>query len=96
MANTFNIEKTFKTKAERKWHTIYFLVDLHGTLIRPGDDRIEFYPGSIEFVKWVNNRPDCKIILWTSSHTEEINTFLLECYNNNISIDFINKNPLEG
>ena len=96
MPNTFNIEKTFKTKAERKWHTIYFAVDLHGTIIRPGHDKVEFYPDAVSVVKWINKRTDCKIILWTSSHKEEIDTFISECAKNGISIDFINENPLEG
>ena len=96
MANTFNIEKTFKTKAERNWHTIYFAVDLHGTIIRPGHERIEFYPDAVSVVKWINKRTDCKIILWTSSHKEEIHSFLHECLKNDIRIDFVIENPLEG
>jgi len=96
MRNTFNIEKTFKTKAERNWHTVYFAVDLHGTLIRPGHDKVEFYPCAVEVVKWINSRTDCKIILWTSSHQSEISNFLYECARNEIHMDFINENPLEG
>ena len=96
MPNTFNIEKTFKTKAERNWHTIYFAVDLHGTIIKPGHDKVEFYPDAISVVKWINKRPDCKIILWTSSHQSEISNFLYECQKNEIHFDFINENPLEG
>jgi len=96
MSNTFNIEKTFKTKAERKWHTIYFAVDLHGTIIKPGHDTVEFYPDAIAVMKWINSRKDCKIILWTSSHQAEISNFLYECQINEVHIDFVNENPLES
>lgn len=95
MNNTFNIENVFRLKKERNWHTIYFAVDLHGTLIKPGHDRCDFYTDAIAVVKWINRRSDCKIILWTSSHQPEVNSFLYECSRNEIHMDFINENPLE-
>ncbi len=93
--NAFNIERAFKFKEERGWKTIYVAVDLHGTLIRPYHDKIEFYPGAVEVMKWFNSRPDFKVIIWTSSYTREILEFLAECDAQRIGFDFVNKNPLE-
>jgi hypothetical protein len=61
-----------------------------------GHDKVEFYPCAVEVVKWINSRTDCKIILWTSSHSAEVSNFLYECQVNEIHMDFVNENPLEG
>src|ERR1044071_4809097 len=92
--NVFNIERTFKLKAERNWDTLYVMVDLHGTLIKPGKD-IEFYPGAVEVIKWFNKHPYFKVILWTSSYRSEIDNFLKVCDIVGVSFDLINRNPLE-
>ena len=95
--NTFNIEQTFKLKAERNWDTLYVAVDLHGTIIKPTyDDNIEFYPDAIEVIKWFNLRSDFKVILWTASYPTEVNKFLIEADKVGMRIDFINANPLEA
>ena len=94
--NDFNIETAFRHKAERGWQTLYVAVDLHGTLIKPGHDCIEFYPSAIEVMKWFNRRNDFKVILWTSSHNKEISEFLDAAKRDGISIDFVNENPLEA
>jgi hypothetical protein len=95
--NTFNIEQTFKLKAERSWDTLYVAVDLHGTLIKPTyDNNIVFYPDAIEVIKWFNSRSDFKIILWTASYESEILHFLAEAKKWGVRIDFVNENPLEA
>lgn len=93
--NTFNIENTFRLKEKRNWPILYVVVDLHGTIIKPEHDRIEFYPNTIEVMKWFNGRNDFKTILWTSSFPEEIDKFKLACNSEGIRFDFVNENPLE-
>lgn len=93
--NAFNIFKSFRMKAERGWDTLYVAIDLHGTLVKPGHEHIEFYPHAIDVMKWFNNRSDFKVILWTSSHDAEIKSFLAACALNGIHVDFINENPIE-
>jgi len=94
--NIFNIERTFKLKAERNWKTIYFAIDAHGTLIKPTyNEVIEFYPDAIEVVKWLNEKSDIVVILWTASYPTEIAKFLEESFRKGIRFDFVNSNPLE-
>lgn len=93
--NAFNIVKAFEDKKKRGWHTFYVAVDLHGTLIKPYHDCIEFYPGAIEVMRWFNSRPDFKVILWTSSYLVDIEKFQRACEKEGISFNFINGNPLE-
>src|ERR1039458_923088 len=69
--NLFNLERVFQQKKERKWHTIYVAVDAHGTLIKAYHDHIEFYTGAVEVMQWFNSREDFKVILWTSTRSEE-------------------------
>lgn len=95
MPNLFNIAKAFEDKQKRGWDTLYVLIDLHGTLIKPCHDRIEFYPNAIEVMKWFNSRSDFKTILWTSSYPSEIENFCKECDKEGIVINFINGNSAE-
>jgi len=93
--NTFNIENTFRLKAERRWDMLYVAIDLHGTIVKPGHEHFDFYSGAIEVMKWFASRSDFKVILWTSSHQREIDAFLRECALKEIRIDFVNENPIE-
>lgn len=93
--NIFNIQKSFRDKKERGWDTLYVLVDAHGTLIKPGHDHVEFYVGAIDVMKWFNNRKDFKVILWTSSHQEEIDAIIEAARKEGFYFDFINENPAE-
>jgi hypothetical protein len=94
--NTFNISETFRLKAERNWDTIYVVVDLHGTIAKPFHDCFELYPGALEVLQWFSDRPDIKIILWTSSHFEEVKSVLVNLKLSGVTIDFVNANPLEA
>lgn len=93
--NIFNIQRTFEMKVERGWDTIYFAIDLHCTLVKPGSKTIEFYPGAVEVIKWFNQRKDIKLILWTSIYPDEVERFCKECSKLGIAFDFLNNNPLE-
>ena len=93
--NVFNIANAFRQKVERKWHTLYVMVDAHGTIIKPYHDKLAFYEGAIEVLRWFSDRSDIKLILWTSSHQEEIQDLFTTLWGHGIEIDFVNKNPLE-
>lgn len=94
--NIFNVERAFKIKSERGWPTLYVAVDAHGTIIKSYNDCIEFYPGSIEVLRWLTKREDFKVILWTSSYSKEITELLDFSYEKyGIVFDYVNQNPLE-
>ena len=94
--NIFNIQKSFQLKKEKNWPVLYVAIDAHGTIIQPYHDSIVFYPGSVEVLQWLTKREDFKLILWTSSYTNEIVELLEFAYKKyGIVFDFVNRNPLE-
>lgn len=94
--NVFNIEKAFKMKAERKWDTLYVVVDAHGTMIRPYHNSLELYPECIEVLQWFTNRSDFKLILWSSSFLKELELIDMLCIKKGIVFNYINQNPNEN
>ena len=95
--NLFNIERAFKWKAERGWDTLYWLVDIHDTILKgkySNDQDLTPTEDAIEVLKWITDREDQKIIIWTSSYAEHFNT-LKDFYKNqfDIVLDFHNCNP---
>lgn len=99
MANTFNIENTFRMKTEKKWPEIYFCIDLHGTIIPSGrdsndqTDEMKFYPGAKEVLQKLTARKDIFLILWTSTPPERAATVLKQFADEGITFDFFNENP---
>jgi hypothetical protein len=93
--NLFNIQKSFQQKKDRGWDYIYVAVDAHGTLFKPDHDSVEMYEDAIEVMRWFNSRTDFKVILWTSSHPQEIENIIEEAKKKGILFDFINENPME-
>jgi hypothetical protein len=93
--NLFNIENAFKLKKERGWDYIYVVIDLHGTLIKPYHQNIEFYPHALKVMRWFNSRPEFRVILWTSSYPNEIETFREIAHTQGIHFNYVNENPMQ-
>lgn len=95
--NVFNIERAFDTKEERKWNTLWWMIDVHDTIFKgkyATDQDFEFYPGCLEVLKWISNQPDQEIILWTSSFkndAERVIKYFKEKHD--ITINYFNENP---
>ena len=96
--NLFNIRKTFQMKEARGWNEIYFCIDLHGTIIPSGEsvtdsnDEKIFYPYAKEVLKYLSDRKDIKIILWTSTPPMRIMNVLKWFMDNEIYFDGVNSN----
>ena len=95
--NIFNIENLFKLKKERNWDTLYWMIDLHNTIF-PGkyasDQSYDVYPYALEVLKWVSDRKDMRIIVWTSSYAKdffEVQKWFRD--NHKIWLDWHNDNP---
>ena len=99
--NICNIRRTFvELRPKRGWKTIYWLVDVHGVII-PGSwhRQNEFqytHPNAPEVLRWISNREDQRLILWTSSYKTEIDALVkwLKEFSD-IQVDYVNENPLE-
>jgi hypothetical protein len=95
--NIFNIERAFRLKKERGWDTLYWMIDIHDTCF-PGkyasDQDFKMYDGALEVLKYISDRPDMKIIVWTSSywaHYTEVRDFFEK--EHIIILDWHNENP---
>jgi hypothetical protein len=87
-------------KKERGWNQVYIMVDLHGVVLPSSYHKkndLRFLSEYTECcLKWLSDREDVCLILWSSSHMDEI-----ECVRNwlkgfGIEFDFVNENPLEA
>jgi hypothetical protein len=100
MSLSKHIENVYTVyKPKRGWNTIYWLVDVHG-VIMPGSwhkqNEFRFInQDCISVLRWIAERPDQKLILWTSSHTTEATQIIEWLARNGISIDYFNHNPDE-
>lgn len=98
--NLCNIKRTFvKLRPQRKWDTIYWLVDVHGVIIPGNWHRINDYifitPAAHEVLQWISNRNDQRLILWTSSYKTETDELVRWLQTNGVKVDWVNENPEE-
>ena len=92
------IERAYRTAKERKWDTIYWAIDLHGTCIESNYEN-----GSFQFIddtceqimRWLSKQPETKIILWSSVYSDHWNEIVEFFENRGIKIDACNANPHE-
>lgn len=91
------IEKSFKDKENRKWDTLYWVYDIHGTILKPnyqrGNTPTEFYPYAKEALQLISSCSDIVCILFTCSHPNEINEYIRLFEEHNIKFKYINENP---
>jgi hypothetical protein len=91
------IEKSFKDKESRKWDTLYWSFDIHGTILKPNYQRgktpTEFYPYAKESLQLITSCPDIVCVLYTCSHQNEIDEYIKLFEEHNIKFKYINENP---
>jgi len=97
MESVKQIMKLFRNSFEKEWFETYWAFDIHGTIFKStydlNESKVEFYPFAKETLELLSNRPDIKMILWTSSYPHEIESYLEIFEDNLISFDHINENP---
>lgn len=87
------LEKAFQKKNKLKWEYVYIAIDLHGTIIKPNKETLEFYPAALRTLKYLSTREDVKLILFTStyqSHIEDVFSYLVDA---KVYFDYVNENP---
>lgn len=91
------IEKAFALVKARQWEKSYWAFDVHDTIVRAnyqyGNIPTEFYPGAKRVLQDLSKRMDIEIILFTSSHPEEIAKYMDFFVENGIHFKFANENP---
>ena len=95
-----NIKKIFDTAfrnmSERGWDRLYIMIDIHGTIFYPSyekEEQYRWYPWAKEALQKLSERPDLKLILWSSSYISDITKYEVYMKLNNINFDYINENP---
>lgn len=94
--NLFNIENTYKQKVERGWDTVFWMVDMHNTIV-PGlydvTQEFRFYDDAKEVLQFLTQKEDVCLILYTCSHSSEICKMLNFFTDNAITFNHLNSNP---
>lgn len=88
------IEFTYQQAAKRKWNRLYWLVDLHDTVITGKYNRFNegatVFPYAKETLDWLYQHPVHQTILWTSSHDDAIDDLLKRF---DLRFNFLHSNP---
>jgi len=97
------IDQVFKNQIrvmhERNWDTIYVAVDWHDTMMKAtysNDDygKYELYDWAEDVLKWMSDHKNIKLILFTSSHDEQVADFIQNMATRyGIMFDYHNGNP---
>lgn len=91
------IEQAFRTAKERNWDTTYWLVDLHGVVLNSTYTAMKHEVINADVIaglKEISLRPDCCLILWSSTSQAElqhISDWLVQ--DHGIEVMYINENP---
>lgn len=88
--------KSFKVKEFRNWEKIYVSVDIHETMMIPTwtrDKSEVFYPDCLDVMRYLSNRKDVCLILWTSSLKEDITDYKTLFESLGIKFEYVNSNP---
>lgn len=90
------LDKLLKMKEEKGWEYLYFMIDIHNTVIKPSYDKstdFEFFPYAKETMQLICKQKDIKTIMWTSTYPETIELYQDEFWKYGIVFDFVNENP---
>ena len=90
------IARAYQILNERNWDTVYWAVDLHGTVLKANYEN-----GGYEFInsaaaralKYISTRPESKIILWSSLHDEEWDKVVAFLKEAGVVVHYCNENP---
>lgn len=88
------IKQSWEDQEQRNWPATYWLVDIHGTILKPdyGNISKEFYPFAKDALQ-LASKSDIKLIMWTCSTPEDIEQYVKYFAENGIVFDFIGINP---
>lgn len=90
------LEKLLKMKEQKGWEFLYFMIDIHNTVIRPTYNKsvnFEYFSHSKEVLQILSKRSDIKLIMWTSTYPEIITMYNRKFRGDDIIFDYINENP---
>lgn len=90
------INRAYSVMKERDWDTVYWAVDLHGTVIESNYENGTYTYISDDVkqaLQAISALPETKLILWSSMHgTDQANVTAL-FKSDGINVDWFNENP---
>lgn len=90
------INKLFNERVEKGYDTLYIMVDVHNTILKPSfekEETFEYFPYAKETLQMLSNMGDIKLIMWTSCYEDKIQMYLEHFKENGIFFDYVNENP---
>jgi hypothetical protein len=95
--NNFNIKRSWERKDQKGYPYQFWCIDCHGTLFAnnyvEGSFGGAFFEECLQPLRFLSNRQDVKLILWTSSHRPVIDNALEFLRKKGIFFDYVNENP---
>lgn len=90
-------DQAFNDAKRKGYDCIYIFVDIHGTVVKPNYSRdelpTEFYPQAKTALQVLSERDDCKLIMYTCSHPDDLVKYFNHFSKHGIKFDYINENP---
>lgn len=86
----------FKRKIEKNWDKIYVIIDIHDTILHAcyeDEETFDYFPYAKEALQMLSDRKDVCMILWTSCHKRQLESYLERFAADGIHFDYANENP---
>lgn len=84
----------YQEKIKRDWNTLYFAIDLHGTIIkRYTGEKLITYKYAIDVLNELDKASDITLILFSSSYLINLRDFFQYCKQFNVNFKYLNENP---
>lgn len=91
------VESIFDKQKNGEFKTIYIMVDIHNTILKPSFNKdvenFEYFPFAKETLSLITSLPNVKLIMWTSSYDDKTEMYLKHFKDNGIVFDYVNSNP---
>lgn len=91
------VNRAFIKGRQRKWKEIFVAIDIHDTIVVGNYSKAilstEYYPDAKEALKYISERDDLVLILYTCSHPEELIRYQEFYKSEGINFKYANENP---
>jgi hypothetical protein len=94
--NIFNIERSYRDKAVRRWPNVYWCIDVHDVILEGKyslmNEGANYMPNALKVLRMLAKKDGTKLIVWTSSYPAPISKVLDGLEKEGVEIDFVNEN----
>lgn len=90
------LDRLYRLKEERGFRVLYFMIDIHNTVLVPSysrDESYTYFPYAKDVLQLLSKQENVRLIMWTSSHKEMISKYLEHFTSEGINFNYVNSNP---